>query len=74
MSESRSRRVFFAPWPTDEPMGHLSALAENLAAGGGGRLMRPASLHLTLVFVGPVSPVQSAQLVGIAAGVRAEAF
>lgn len=73
MGEARSRRVFFALWPDDEAAGHLSALAGNLA-GSGGRPIRPAALHLTLVFVGSVTPTQVDQLHGIAAGVRAEAF
>lgn len=73
MSEARSRRVFFALWPDDEATGHLSALAHNLAAGGG-RVMRPAALHLTLAFVGAVTSTQVAQLEMIAAGVRAHGF
>lgn len=73
MSEARSRRVFFALWPDGEATGHLSALAHNLSAGGG-RVMRPAALHLTLAFVGAVTSTQVAQLVDIAAGVHAPAF
>lgn len=74
MSEARSHRVFFALWPDDEATGHLSALAHNLASAGGGRLMRPASLHLTLAFIGSVTPSQLAGLEEIAAGLRADAF
>ena len=74
MNEARSRRVFFALWPDDEAASHLSALAHNLAAGGGGRVLRPESLHLTLAFVGSVTPAQLAQLEGLAAGMRAKAF
>ena len=74
MSEARSRRVFFALWPDDEAIGHLSVLARGLAGGAGARLMRPASLHLTLAFVGPVTPTQAAQLAKIAGGVRAVSF
>lgn len=74
MSEGRSRRVFFALWPDDESVSHLSALAHELTARGGGRVMRPASLHLTLAFVGAVTPAQLEQLEEIAAGVRAAAF
>ncbi|MDP2810783.1 MAG: RNA 2',3'-cyclic phosphodiesterase [Rhodocyclaceae bacterium] len=74
MSEARSRRVFFALWPDDEAIGQLSALAHVLAAGGGGRVMRPAALHLTLAFVGSVTPARIAQLEEIALGVRVEAF
>ncbi|MDP1735746.1 MAG: RNA 2',3'-cyclic phosphodiesterase [Sulfuritalea sp.] len=74
MTEARSRRVFFALWPDDEAVSHLSALAHDLAARGGGRVMRPAALHLTLAFVGSVTPAQLVDLERIAAGVRAEAF
>ena len=74
MTEARSRRVFFALWPDDEATGHLAVLAQHLAAASGGRVMRPAALHLTLAFVGSVTPTQVGQLEGIAAGVRAGAF
>ncbi|MCX7148264.1 MAG: RNA 2',3'-cyclic phosphodiesterase, partial [Rhodocyclales bacterium] len=73
MGEARSRRVFYALWPDHEAVGHLSALGRNLA-GSGSRLLRPASLHLTLAFVGSVTPTQVEQLGGLAAGVCAEAF
>lgn len=74
MTEARSRRVFFALWPDDEAASHLGALAHELAARGGGRVIRPASLHLTLAFVGSVTSSQVVQLEDIAAGIRAEAF
>jgi 2'-5' RNA ligase len=74
MGEARSHRVFFALWPDAEAAAHLAALAQELTARGGGRVMRPASLHLTLAFVGAVTPAQRGELEGIAAGIRAEAF
>lgn len=73
MSGTRSRRVFFALWPDDEATSHLSALAHSLATGRG-RTIRPVSLHLTLAFVGTVTPGQVAELEEIAAGVRGTAF
>jgi 2'-5' RNA ligase len=73
MGESRSRRVFFALWPDDEATGHLAALAHSLAAGGG-RAIRPVSLHLTLAFIGSVTSGQVVDLERIAAGVRGTAF
>jgi 2'-5' RNA ligase len=73
MSEARSRRVFFALWPDDEATGHLAALAHSFAAEGG-RAIRPVSLHLTLAFVGSVTPGQVEELERIAAGVRGTAF
>jgi 2'-5' RNA ligase len=74
MTEVRSHRVFFALWPDDEAVSHLFALAHDLVARGGGRVMRPASLHLTLTFVGSVTPVQLVQLEQIAGAVHAYAF
>ena len=74
MTEARSHRVFFALWPDEEAAAHLSALAHNLAAGGGGRLIRPASLHLTLAFIGAVTPSRLVELQNLAAGLRADAF
>lgn len=74
MSEARSHRVFFALWPDDEATAHLSALAHELTARGGGRVMRPASLHLTLAFVGAVAQIQIPRLEEIAGAVRADSF
>ena len=74
MSEARAHRVFFALWPNDEATAHLSALALDLTARGGGRMMRPSSLHLTLAFVGAVTPAQIPLLEEIAGGVRTESF
>lgn len=74
MSEARSHRVFFALWPDDEATAHLSALACELTARGGGRVMRPNALHLTLAFVGSVMPSQIPRLEEIAGGIRAESF
>ncbi|MDA8259707.1 MAG: RNA 2',3'-cyclic phosphodiesterase [Betaproteobacteria bacterium] len=74
MSEARSRRVFFALWPDPEAVGHLAALAQSLAGSSGGRLMHPATLHLTLAFIGSVTPTRLAELERIAAGIRAPAF
>ncbi|MCM2289059.1 MAG: RNA 2',3'-cyclic phosphodiesterase [Sulfuritalea sp.] len=74
MNEARSHRVFFALWPDPEATGHLAALAHSLAGSGGGRLMRPATLHLTLAFIGSAMPTRLAELERIAAGIRAPAF
>jgi len=74
MNELPSHRVFFALWPDDEATAHLSALAHDLAARGGGRVTRPASLHLTLAFVGAVAPGRIPLLEEIAGAVRAGSF
>jgi RNA 2',3'-cyclic 3'-phosphodiesterase len=74
MNEQPSRRVFFALWPDDEAMSHLSALAQDLTVRGGGRVMRPESLHLTLAFVGAVAADRVPLLEEIAGAVRAQCF
>lgn len=74
MSDVPSCRVFFALWPDDEAAAHLSALAHDLAARGAGRVVPPASLHLTLAFVGSVAPGRIQLLEEIAGAVRAEPF
>ncbi len=74
MNELPSHRVFFALWPDDEATAHLSALAQDLTARGGGRVMRPAALHLTLAFVGSVPADRIPQLEEIAGAVRAGSF
>ncbi len=73
MGEARSHRVFFALWPDQEAGGDRGGLAPSLA-GGGGRLMRPAALHLTLAFIGSVAPTELAELERIASGIRVPAF
>ncbi len=74
MTEPRSRRVFFGLWPDKEATCRLSALAQELAAAGGGRPTRSAALHLTLAFVGAVSPERIKLLETIGHELYAEAF
>lgn len=74
MIEGRKQRVFFALWPDDETTAHLSALAQELTARGGGRVMHPSVLHVTLAFVGSITAAQVATLEQLAAGIHAKAF
>lgn len=74
MSTAQKHRVFFALWPDDEMASHLAALGENLAGECGGRVIPVTNLHMTLAFIGAVTPVQLDQLVALAAKVRGEAF
>lgn len=74
MSTAPKHRVFFALWPDAETASHLAALGENLVGGCGGRVMPAANLHMTLAFIGAVTPAQIERLVALAAGVRCEAF
>lgn len=74
MTEPRTQRIFFALWPDKEATDRLSALAQELAAASGGRPPGPTSLHLTLAFVGAVSPERIKVLEAIGHEVHAEAF
>jgi 2'-5' RNA ligase len=71
---AQKHRVFFALWPDAEEASHLAALGENLAGECGGRAIPAANLHMTLAFIGAVTPAQLDQLVALAAEVRGEAF
>ena len=73
MEEPRSHRVFFALWPDAESASHLAALGHALASGGG-RAMRPATLHLTLAFIGSVTGAQCEVLRGVGESVHGEPF
>ncbi len=73
MEAPRRHRVFFAIWPDAEAVSHLAALGHAMA-GSGGRAMRPASLHLTLAFIGAVSTDQLGSLRTLAGEVRAKPF
>lgn len=73
MNPPRAHRVFFAIWPDAEAVSHLAALGHALSSAGG-RAMRPATLHLTLAFIGAVRADQLPTLCRVAAGIRAEPF
>lgn len=66
-------RVFFALWPDEESVARLAALGQGLAPPGS-RLMKPASLHLTLAFIGAVDAERLESLRVVAASVSADAF
>lgn len=70
---ARTHRVFFALWPDAGAAARLASLGQALTAHGG-RAMRPATLHLTLAFVGAVSTEQLAALRYLAATVRGDSF
>jgi len=54
-ADARRQRLFFALWPDDGVRTELSALAKRAAAGGG-RLVDPDNIHLTLHFLGSIDP------------------
>ncbi|EPC00777.1 hypothetical protein L861_13380 [Litchfieldella anticariensis FP35 = DSM 16096] len=58
-------RLFFALWPDDALRHELVALARQAQGICGGRRPRDEAMHLTLAFLGEVSPVQASQLVAM---------
>jgi 2'-5' RNA ligase len=52
----KSLRVFFALWPDELARERLAALATSVAREGGGRAIPARNLHVTLAFIGAVSP------------------
>ncbi|MCX8017841.1 MAG: RNA 2',3'-cyclic phosphodiesterase [Rhodocyclaceae bacterium] len=58
MTERAARRVFFALWPDDAAREALAEAAAQAARRCGGRRMRADGLHLTLAFIGAVTPAQ----------------
>jgi 2'-5' RNA ligase len=47
-------RLFFALWPDDAIRERLAAWAQAFHRAGGGRMMRPESVHMTLAFMGNI--------------------
>ena len=67
-------RVFFALWPPAAIVELLAGTARSAASQFGGKATRPASIHLTLAFLGEVAESSLPRLVETAAGVRAAPF
>jgi len=73
-SQTKPARVFFALWPDAATARRLHALATDAQARCGGRAMRRDTLHLTLAFIGDVSPERLAELLHVGACTGAAAF
>ncbi len=67
-------RLFFALWPDVAVRDALYAAAQTVHPACGGRLLRHAQLHQTLVFLGAVADDKRPRLDAIAAAVRVPAF
>ncbi|GHB00867.1 RNA 2',3'-cyclic phosphodiesterase [Modicisalibacter luteus] len=59
------QRLFFALWPDDSVRTHLAGLAEQARHRCGGRRTADDKLHLTLAFLGDVSPPQVDELIAL---------
>lgn len=67
-------RVFFALWPDTRTAAALHEIGSGLHADCAGRLMREASLHLTLAFLGEVPRARVDELLALAGRLRAAPF
>lgn len=74
MVEAAVPRVFFALWPDEQILDALDAIATLGIKHCGGQRMRRDSLHLTLAFIGAVSPRQLVLLQEVADGIVVDAF
>ena len=54
----KRRRVFFALWPDDATRTTLARATRRAAGAAGGRATRRENLHITVVFLGGVTPVE----------------
>ncbi len=72
--ERGTHRVFFALWPPAEAAARLHGAALTAHKDCGGRVMRRENLHVTLAFLGNVSPARLAQAEAVADGIAAPAF
>jgi 2'-5' RNA ligase len=68
------RRLFIALWPDAGLQGKLHALGGELLAGSRGRRIPQENLHITLAFLGIVSPAQQACMERVASTIQAPAF
>ena len=69
-----TRRLFFALWPETEISRRLALLGKEAQALTGGRAMKRDTLHLTLAFLGTVSPEMAERAVAVAGMVQGHAF
>jgi RNA 2',3'-cyclic 3'-phosphodiesterase len=67
-------RLFFALWPDDDLRSKLAPHRLEVMRVCGGRPMLPATLHMTLIYVGEVEQARLADLFAIGDAVTAPAF
>jgi 2'-5' RNA ligase len=73
LADGDDRRLFFALWPDERTREQLAALARELPAADG-RASHPQDLHVTLAFLGVVSPARLDCVLAAADAVRGAPF
>lgn len=71
---SENARVFFALWPDAPLRKAMSTVSRTLHAARGGRMTRPETMHLTLLFLGAVPRTQFPALIEGAQSIAAPIF
>lgn len=69
---NESPRLFFALYPAAPARDALHALARHWVPAAAGVLVQPANLHITLVFLGALTPGQRQCVSRLAAGTRSD--
>jgi len=67
-------RCFFALWPDSSVRARLAHRADSVHLALGGRVMRPESLHVTLVFLGKLNEERRASAERLADSLRFHPF
>ncbi|HLS79829.1 MAG TPA: RNA 2',3'-cyclic phosphodiesterase [Steroidobacter sp.] len=70
----RSRRLFFALWPSDALRQRVAAQTAARARRSGGRPVPPENLHVTLFFLGQVRETHLPDVLAAAASLRGSAI
>lgn len=74
MKPVETARVFLALWPDAGAAGELHGFAGEQSRLLGGRAMRLETLHLTLAFLGEVTPQDRGNIEVVARSIKAEPF
>jgi len=72
--KQKTRRLFFALWPTDQVRQSMVELLTSLPQKKNGRVMRPSNLHVTLHFIGQATTSTKDCMHAAARSVQAEPF
>jgi 2'-5' RNA ligase len=67
-------KLFFAVWPNEEVRAHLEATQAKLVRLHGGQTTTPATFHLTLCYLGEITPSRLDALMAIGASIDQRGF
>ena len=73
-AESRTRRLFFALWPSDDVRHSIEHETRTAARHSGGRMIPARNFHITLAFLGSVPEERVADVQAVAAALSVVPF